>query len=149
MKKTLLILLLLSLSISAFAQDKDRYERIKALKIAFITERLDLTETEAQKFWPIYNAFEAENQKLRQQFRGRDGKGKIDGMSEQEAKTHLDKMMAVDTDKHQLKQQFVKDLLKVLPAKKIILLKATEDAFNRRMMEQFKKRRGGNRKNNP
>ncbi len=148
MKKTLLILIL-SLSISTFAQDKDRYERIKALKIAFITERLDLTETEAQKFWPIYNAFEAENQKLRQQFGGRDGKGKIDGLSEQEAKSNLNKMMKAEADRHQLKQQFVKDLLKVLPAKKIILLKATEDAFNRRMMEQFKKRRGGNRKNKP
>ena len=148
MKKILLILIL-SLSISAFSQDKERYERIKALKIAFITERLDLTETEAQKFWPIYNAFEAKNQKLRQLFGGRDGKGKIDGLSEQEAKSFLDEMMTADTDKHQLKQQFVKDLLKVLPAKKIILLKATEDAFNRRMMEQFKKRRESFRKNNP
>ncbi len=147
--KKLLLILILSLSISAFAQDKDRYERIKALKIAFITERLELNETEAQKFWPIYNAFEAKNQKLRQQFSGRDRKEKFDGLSEQEAKSFLDKMMTADTDKHQLKQQFVKDLLKVLPAKKIILLKATEDAFNRRMMEQFKKRREGFRKNNP
>ncbi len=147
--KKLLLILILSLSISAFAQDKDRYERIKALKIAFITERLELNETEAQKFWPIYNAFEAKNQKLRQQFSGRDRKEKFDGLSEQEAKSFLDKMMTADTDKHQLKQQFVKDLLKVLPAKKIILLKATENAFNRRMMEQFKKRREGFRKNNP
>ena len=148
MKKILLILIL-SLSISAFAQDRDRYERIKALKIAFITERLELTETEAQKFWPIYNAFESENHKLRQQFGLKDGIGKIDELNEKEAKAFLEQMMTTDTEKYQLKQQFVKDLLKVLPSKKIILLKATEDAFNRRMMEQFKKRREGFRKNNP
>ncbi len=148
--KRLIPILVLLISMSAFAQrDGKMSERIKAQKIAFITERLDLTETEAQKFWPIYNAFEAKNQKLRQLFGGRDGKGKIDGLSEQEAKSFLDEMMTADTDKHQLKQQFVKDLLKVLPAKKIILLKATEDAFNRRMMEQFKKRRESFRKNNP
>ena len=61
--KRLLLILILTLSFNSFAQEKDRHERIKALKIAFITERLQFTEIEAQKFWPIYNAFEAENQK--------------------------------------------------------------------------------------
>lgn len=148
MKKILLIFIL-TLSVSAFSQDKDRYERIKALKIAFITERLELTESEAQKFWPIYNDFEAENQKLRRETIGKFRKADFDSMNEQEAKKHLEEMMKTEAKKHQLKQQFVNDLLNVLPAKKIILLKATEDSFNRRMMEQFKKRREGIRKNHP
>ena len=148
MKKILLILIL-TLSISGFAQNQDRQERIKALKIAFITERLQLTETEAQKFWPIYNAFDSENQKIRKETMGKFRKVDFDSMSDQEAENHLEDMMVNDKRKHELKQEFVKDLLKVLPAKKIILLKASEDAFNRRMMEQFKKRRGGQRNNNP
>lgn len=145
MKKILLILILV-LSISAFSQDKDRYERIKALKIAFITERLELTESEAQSFWPIYNAFDSENQKLRKETKGKFRKIDFESMGDQEAKKLLEDMMIVDTKKHDLKQKFANDLLKVLPAKKIILLKATEDAFNRRMMEQFKKRRQGSKK---
>ncbi len=148
MKKILLILIL-TLSISSFAQNKDRQERIKALKIAFITERLELTETEAQKFWPIYNAFDTENQKMRRETMGKFRKVDFESMSDQAAKNHLEDIMATDNRKHELKQQFVKDLSKVLPAKKIILLKASEDAFNRRMMEQFKKRRGGYKNNNP
>ena len=148
MKKILLILILI-ISISAFSQDKERYERIKALKIAFITERLELTESEAQKFWPIYNDFETKNQSLRREMMGSFRNSDFDSMSEQEAKKHLEDMMAKDIKKHELKQKFVTDLLKVLPAKKIILLKATEDAFNRRMMEQFKKRREGFRKDRP
>lgn len=144
--KKLLLILLLTLSISSFAQDNDR---IKALKIAFITERLQLTETEAQKFWPIYNAFEAENQKLRRESIGKFRNANFDSMSESEAKKHLNDMMSVDIQKHQLRQKFVNDLLKVLPAKKIIILKATEDAFNRRMMKEMKKRRENFRKNSP
>ncbi len=147
--KKLLLILILTLSISSFAQNKDRQERIKALKIAFITERLQLTETEAQKFWPIYNAFDAENQKMRKATMGKFRKVDFESMSDQEAENHLEDLMATDKRKHELKQQFVKDLSKVLPAKKIILLKASEDAFNRRMMEQFKKRRGSQRNNNP
>jgi len=147
--KKLLLILILTLSISSFAQDNGRKERIKALKIAFITERLQLSETEAQKFWPIYNAFDAENQKMRKETMGKFRKVDFDSMSDQEAKKQLEDMMVADGKKHQLKQQFVKDLLNVLPAKKIIILKATEDAFNRRMMEQFKKRREGFRKDRP
>ena len=147
--KKLLLILLLSLSISTFAQDKNRQERIKALKIAFITERLELTESEAQKFWPVYNAFDAENQKMRKETMGKFRKVDFESMSDQEAKKQLEDMMVTDAKKHQLKQQFVKDLLKILPAKKIIILKATEDAFNRRMMEQFKKRREGFKKDRP
>ena len=147
--KKLLLILILTLSISSFAQENGRHERIKGLKIAFITERLQLTGTEAQKFWPIYNAFDTENQKMRKATMGKFRKVDFDSMSDQEAKNHLEDMMVTDKRKHELKQQFVVDLLNVLPAKKIILLKATEDSFNRRMMEQMKKRRGGSQKNNP
>ena len=33
-------------------------DRIKTLKVAFITERVGLTSKEAQQFWPIYNEHE-------------------------------------------------------------------------------------------
>ena len=148
MKKILLILLI-TITVNSFAQDSNRQDRIKALKIAFITERLELTETEAQKFWPIYNAFDAENQKLRKENAIKFRKTDFESMSEQDAKTHLKEMMETDSMRYQLRQEFVSDLLTILPAKKIIILKATEDAFNRRMMEQFKKRREGFKKNNP
>ena len=147
--KKLLLILLLTLSFSGLAQDKNRQERIKALKIAFITERLQLSQTEAEKFWPIYNAFESKNQKLRQESFRKFRKADFDSMTDQEAKRHLEDWMATEERKHELRQQFAHDLLKVLSAKKIIKLKATEDAFNRRMMQEMKKRRDGHKKNNP
>lgn len=39
--------------------------RVNTLKIAFITEKLSLTETEAQKFWPIYKQYDNELKNLR------------------------------------------------------------------------------------
>lgn len=35
-------------------------ERIKAYKVAFITQRLGLTPQEAEVFWPIFNQYENE-----------------------------------------------------------------------------------------
>jgi hypothetical protein len=49
---------------SAFAQDEqagndnNRQEKIKALYVAYITQQLNLTEAEAQKFWPLHAQFE-------------------------------------------------------------------------------------------
>ena len=76
-------------------------------------------------------------------------KGDFESMSDSEAENLLEEMMTTDKRKQELKQQFVKDLLKILPAKKIIILKATEDAFNRRIMQEMKKRRESIRKNHP
>ena len=46
-------------------QKKDRRERIQAQKIAFISTELDLTPEEAQKFWPMYNLYEADIDEIR------------------------------------------------------------------------------------
>ena len=68
MKKYLLILLVVFGSISiAKSQDEigPRAEKIQALKIAFITQKLQLTSAEAEKFWPVYNQYENEIKDLR------------------------------------------------------------------------------------
>lgn len=141
MKKLITLSLLFLLTYSTFAQHKERDERIKTLKIAFITERLAFTETEAQKFWPIYNAFEDENNKLRMQSYKMRKVENIETMTELEAKALVDDMILLENKKFKLREKFMKDLLTAISAKKVILLKATEDAFNKRMFEEFKKRR--------
>ncbi len=62
MKKLLLILFLFSAFFSIQAQDggNNRQEKIEALKIAFITQKLQLSPGEAEKFWPIYNQYTEE-----------------------------------------------------------------------------------------
>jgi len=67
MKKYILIFTLLLGSIAvAFAQDNQsgdeagKQERIKALYVAYVTQQLQLTPDEAQKFWPVHTQFENE-----------------------------------------------------------------------------------------
>jgi hypothetical protein len=66
MKKYLLILILIFGGFSlVYAQNGQRAEKIQELKIAFITQKLQLTSTEAEKFWPVYNSYENEIRQLR------------------------------------------------------------------------------------
>lgn len=58
MKKYLLILFFMAGFTSVKAQDNPGdNSKIEALKIAFISKKLDLTPEEAQKFWPVYNEY--------------------------------------------------------------------------------------------
>jgi hypothetical protein len=58
MRKIIFIVVLVFSTFTAlYAQDG---EKIQALKIAFITQKLELTTDEAQKFWPVYNQYEGE-----------------------------------------------------------------------------------------
>jgi Skp family chaperone for outer membrane proteins len=68
MKKYLLLFLMIFASFSfAIAQNENgqRSEKIQALKIAFITQKLHLTSGEAEKFWPVYNDYQNEIRQLR------------------------------------------------------------------------------------
>jgi hypothetical protein len=57
MKRFLLVIFLFLAGFTIRAQNGNRLE---ALKIAYITNRLNLTPEEAQKFWPIYNQYALE-----------------------------------------------------------------------------------------
>ena len=146
MKKLILILTLL-LSAYGFAQrDGQMKERIKAQKIAFLTDQLDLTSEEAQQFWPIYNAFEAKAEKVRDKdLREIKMKMRQGNLSDAEANILLDKLTKAENDLHAAKTTLVNDLKKVISAEKIIRLKAAEDAFNKKLLErlrEFREKRG-------
>ena len=140
MKKSILIIILF-LSLNALSQG--RGEKLKALKVAFITERLDLTQEEAQEFWPIYNTYEDNERKLRMDTFEERKDLDVETLSETEANELIDNFTKAENERHQLKQTFIEDIRKVLPAKKVILLKKAEDDFKRQMLEQFKRRRQG------
>src|ERR1035438_10239486 len=63
MKRYLLILFLIMGHIAILkAQEPNdpRVEKVQSLKIAFITQKLQLTPEEAQRFWPVYDQYQKE-----------------------------------------------------------------------------------------
>jgi hypothetical protein len=78
MKKIILLILLYAGVVTPTLAQNDRQDatRLQAYKIAFLTRKLNLSPEEAQKFWPIYNKYEAELRAARME--GRDGKKEIE-----------------------------------------------------------------------
>jgi hypothetical protein len=76
MKKFILIVtLFLGIGLQSHAQDDDKKDggRLQALKIAYITKKLNLSPEEAQKFWPIYNQYADEIRKAQIEIRKNKG----------------------------------------------------------------------------
>src|ERR1700712_868052 len=71
------LLLLISFAFSFLVGVAQNGNRLEALKIAYITKRLNLSPEEAQKFWPIYNQY-AEELKLARQDAIRNNKSEIE-----------------------------------------------------------------------
>lgn len=146
MKITHSILLTLFVASSLFAQRPDR-EKIKALKIAHITEQLDLSQEEAQKFWPVYNANEDARNNIRTSSLERHQEISADQLTESEAKALLLDFEKAEQQKTALNSKMLKDLLEILPAKKIIKLYHAERSFKRKLIDEFKQRHAGKGRN--
>jgi Spy/CpxP family protein refolding chaperone len=143
MKTYISTLFVLLFTVSVFAQHKDR-ERIQALKVSFITEKLDLTAKEAQAFWPIYNAYDEKSRKCKyEDMRGirKEIKENAATLTDAKAEELLNKFVQAENTLHQERVNLIVNLKKIISPKKIILLKATEDDFNRKLFDEYKKRK--------
>lgn len=130
-----------------YAQNGQRYERIKSLKVAFITERLNLSSEEAQMFWPVYNDYEENREALRQKKRMQ-VHAKIRGaenLTEKEAQDLIARHLSYEKEEKELEAKFIADVSQVISARKTLFLLRSEEEFKRELIKQFRQKRNGGR----
>ncbi|MAQ75775.1 MAG: hypothetical protein CL613_05525 [Aquimarina sp.] len=145
--RTYIVLLLLLISYNINAQRSPR-ERVKAFKIAYITEQLDLTPQEAQKFWPIYNEHEENMEKVNKQeknlIRDLRQQSTSPDFTDSKAGEYLNDFITVEEKKASLRKQLIVSLKNIIPNKKILTLIKAEADFHKRLVQQLRERRRGN-----
>ncbi|MGB5236735.1 MAG: hypothetical protein WBN59_03810, partial [Flavobacteriaceae bacterium] len=107
-----------------FGQGGPGREKIKTLKVAFITERLGLTSDEAQAFWPVYNQHEKEIQRIRRMERVeiKANLMDMDLLTQSEANELLNQLMELEKTKQDLNIAFLEKMSTVISPKKTLLL---------------------------
>lgn len=122
---------------------EERFAKIKAARQAYIAEELELTEKEAKVFFPVFWSYE---EKLKQ--------GGVRAFERDFQKTDLTEAEALEILRgHRARRQAALDLniaaeeayLKVLPAKKVILLPEVEKKFRKLLWERTKEIRKARR----
>lgn len=132
MKQFLSILSIFFLfTVAANAQDggekkegKTEGGRIAAIKIAYITSKLNLSPEEAQKFWPVYNKYSEELRKVRTDAR----QNKTPELETEE------KILAI-------RKKYNTEFSKVLPAEKVNAFFKAEKEFGLKLKEEWMERR--------
>jgi hypothetical protein len=118
---------------------QQKKERIKTYKIAFITEKLNLTPEEAEKFWPVYNANMKEMGELQKtRFENIPNAPKdLEDLTKEEAEAAIDEILENEQKILDLKIEFKNKLKPILPAKKILRLFDAEREFRMELMKRL------------
>ena len=119
--------------------DKEQIkDRIKAKRIAFITDKLNLSSQEAQVFWPLYNGFKEQERALKKDARPNK---KIAEMTDQEVEQLLEDRLDKEEELIATKREFLTEAKQVLPIKKLARLPHVERKFKEMMLQHSRERR--------
>lgn len=154
--KQLMLVVLLTLPVSLWAQppgggkprpgqgremnEKEREEKIDKLKIAFITDELDLTSEEAEKFWPVYNELENKLKELRKANRKiqKEIDETYESLSNEDAKKKLETILENEKKEIDLRKEYSEKFSKVIGDKRTLKLLSLEHEFKRELLERLK-----------
>lgn len=149
-----LLIALFLLPIGLNAQDQkqgqrqERKEEIKKYKIAYITEQVNLTSDEAQKFWPVYNEHQAKLDAIRKERRTKMKafREKMETATDADIDRMIRNGMEAKKKELQLEETYYEKYKRVLPIKKVAKLYHAEKTFKKELLKKINQGQNGQRR---
>ncbi|WP_157543960.1 hypothetical protein [Mucilaginibacter paludis] len=113
----------------------NRLKKIKEIKTAYITKKLDLTAEQSGKFWPLYNKYQEEMFAIQAQIRMNNSPSQSNG------KDQVLNELSLDEKKNNIKRHYATEFLKILPPEKVSLIYKSEKEFQDEVIKQMRERR--------
>ena len=154
--KILYTALLLVFAMGLSAQDgrgrgpKMDREKLQAARIAFLTNRLDLTPDNAKEFWPIFNEYEKKKNELNRDYnkqkRALVAEEGLRNISDENAVKMLEIYMEQKQAELNLEKEYLDKFQSVLPPTKVWMVLRFDSEFRRNLMQRIGRSRNGNTK---
>ena len=115
------------------------HKKLKADKKLIVAKYMNLTESEAKKFWPVYEGYQTDLDKLNQRLGNllhsyaAEYRGKT--LTDEKAKQLLDEWIAIERDEVKHRRSYATKISQVLPAKKTARYLQIENEY--RMMIKY------------
>lgn len=122
--------------VSSFAQH-DKQNKVEALKISYITQKVSLTTQEAQSFWPVYNEYSDKIKFARKSFRSLH-KDVSEFKTDKEAEDYLMAELKLKQTELDLHKEYYEKFKKILGARKTGLLRLAEEEFKKEIIKTIK-----------
>lgn len=107
-------------------------ENKEAMKVAYITRELELTIEESEKFWPIYNAMEADLKALKKKNRP-DKNKKIEDLTDEEVEAIMQNAFNMKAEEIKIRKSYHEKFKSVLPVKKVAKLYHIEKGMGKEL----------------
>ncbi len=136
---TIMLLAAVALNAQQGRMNERMQDKVEAYKIAFFTEKLQLTPEESMDFWPLYNQFENEREALKTRYKleGR----RIELMSDGEVEDFVNKQLEMEEQMVKIRRDYVQRFKKILPIRKVAMLQNIDNEFKRALLEEIRQRR--------
>jgi Spy/CpxP family protein refolding chaperone len=146
MKKLTLILFFLAFSFPGFSQDRNQEydkEKLDAARVAFITNRLDLKPSQAEKFWPVFNQYR-EDRKVLMEEMSIFNKSCMQETDNDRAKEKIGKRFEIQQKLLDREKIFMNEIIQVITPVQALKLNGVNRDFTRQVyrMQQGKERGG-------
>jgi hypothetical protein len=147
--KSILVIIITFMMLQVNAQPgtgnkQSRIDKIEAQRVAFITDRLNLTPAEAQVFWPVYNEYDAKRHELTKNFhKAYPGEEKaFEDMTDKEAIEVADNQLIEAQRLLDLRKEYHAKFKSVLPPQKVLGLYESEKDFQKQLIDRLRGGRG-------
>lgn len=136
----------MAIGLTAYCQNDDEQDllldRLKSHKIAYISEKLELSSAEAEVFWPVYNSFAAAKKNINLQRQQLQRSLQLQPTATDQEKTRLaDQFIALREEEALVEKEFHAKFKKVLPIDKVIRLYRAEQTYKTELLNQIRERR--------
>ncbi|HNQ59156.1 MAG TPA: hypothetical protein PLG54_00680 [Bacteroidales bacterium] len=124
----------------------DKWEQIKAQKIAYLSAKLELKPSESQKFWPVYNEYSEKRDKLLNEIYPKLSKQELDRLmmlSDKEAAQRMDEYFIKQTQLLDLEKKYNACFRKILPDSKVFRLYMAEMMFKKELLDDMRRSKHG------
>ena len=116
-------------------------EKIQSARIGLITQRLNLTPEQAQKFWPVYNEYIQKKHELRQEIVASRQDVDRKNLSDEESRKVMDRSMDIKQKMLDLEKEYSIRLQQVITPQQILELYKAEEDFRRMILQRLQERR--------
>ena len=119
------------------AQDFDN-SKVQEMRVKFYNENLQFSEQEQKDFWPLFEQFKKDEQRIKREARPNQ---RFDLMSDAQAEAYILKTLDTEEKIINLKRDHIKKLMTVIPVRKVAMINRVERQFKKEILNKMRKNR--------
>ncbi len=140
--KRLFVFVFALLSLPLLQAQPQNNDRIQANKIAFFTNKLNLSPKQAEQFWPLFNEFESKRKELRGTYKESIGTPQAE-LNDNQAKEEIKKILLARQREVDLEKEYADKFMQVISPKQVFTLLQSEKEFTRMLVKRLREKRRG------